>query len=198
MKKTTDTARYIYRFRFFSSSGKTYTRTRRFDHKITEQEEREVCRNYELQLSLAHNESFPSYSCSYLGPDKKNTSYITNQNIKYPKNINDIIDDLIQYEYTDDEWAVAFDYQNVDGALIHFYGSIPELWKDWWDEAELCPSNDTMCWNIDILAKNKSIHWYISNDDVSFLEFTFESLITMLGHCLTLETIGAENIENHN
>lgn len=189
MKKTTDTTRYIYHFEFFDSSGKAYSRTRRFDHKITEEEKNNICKMYDQQLSAAHNNPILSYSCSYLGPDKKNTAYITNQNTKHPKDIKDVIEDLVKYEWTDDDWAVAFDYQNVDGALIHFYGSIPELWKDWWDESELCPSNDTMCWNIDILAKNKSIHWYVSNDNISQLKFTFEDLMAMLGHCLTLETV---------
>ena len=68
-------------------------------------------------------------------------------------------------------------------------------WKSYTHHFEITidHSNDTMCWNIDILAKNKPNHWYISNDSVSVMKFTFEDLMGMLCHCLTLETIEIKN-----
>lgn len=187
------TDRYTYHFEFFGESGKVYSRTRRLDHKITDQEESDFGNVYVAQISAKQNDPINSWSCSYLGKDKFNDKYVTNIKLKYPLEIKEVIEQLSKYEWQDDEWAIAFDYQNIDGYLIHFYGSIPELWKDWMDEAELCPSNDTMCWNIDILAKNKPSHWYISNDSVSVMKFTFEDLMGMLCHCLTLETIEIKN-----
>lgn len=183
------TDRYTYNFKFFGDSGKVYSRTKRLDHKITEQEENDFGRYYAFQVSSKQKDPINSWSCSYLGKDKFNDKYVTNLKLKRLLEIKEVIEQLSKYEWQDDEWAIVFDYQNIDGHLIHFYGSIPELWKDWWDEAELCPSNDTMCWNIDILAKSKSNHWYISNDSVSSLKFSFEDLMGMLCHCLTLETI---------
>lgn len=183
------TDRYTYNFKLFGDSGKVYSRTKRLDHKITEQEENDFGRYYAFQVSSKQKDPVNSWSCSYLGKDKFNDKYVTNLKLKRLLEIKEVIEQLSRYEWQNDEWAIAFDYQNIEGHLIHFYGSIPELWKDWWDEAELCPSNDTMCWNIDILAKNKPNHWYISNDSVSSLKFSFEDLMGMLCHCLTLETI---------
>jgi hypothetical protein len=185
----TKTNRYAYHFEFRAESGKAYSRTKRFDHKISQEESDYARLMYERQISLKNSEKIISSSCAFLGKEKFNEKYVTNAIVKYPKTIDGIKLELIKFEHQDDLWMISFDYQNIDGALIHFLGPITELWNDWWDEANACPSNETMCWNIEIIANNKKLHWLVSNDSIFSKKFTFEDLISLLGHCLTLETV---------
>ena len=57
-----------------------------------------------------------------------------------------------------------------------------------WDK-DLVPENGAICHNIDIMLKNKSIHYYFDNDEIDSIGYSFENLMADLGYCLTLETI---------
>ena len=71
--------RYKYHFEFFDASGKYYSRTRRFNHKITDEEEIKLTQYYSYLLSLQHNTCIYSSSTSYLGKEPFNEKYITNR-----------------------------------------------------------------------------------------------------------------------
>lgn len=70
--------RYKYRFEFFDASGNSYSRTRCFDHKITDEEEVQLTNYYYNLLELRYNTTIYS-STSYLGKELFNEKYITNQ-----------------------------------------------------------------------------------------------------------------------
>ena len=90
--------------------------------------------------------------------------------------IESIKKELAKYEWTDDIFGIAFDYENVDGHKIHLFCDIKDLWIDWWTK-------------FDIMLKNHSIHYYFDNQEVEDICYSFENLMFDLGYCLTLETI---------
>ena len=53
--------RYKYHFEFFDASGKCYSRTRRFDHKITDEEEAQLTHYYSYLLELRYNTTIYSF-----------------------------------------------------------------------------------------------------------------------------------------
>lgn len=103
--------------------------------------------------------------------------------------IESIKKELSKYEWTDDNFGIAFDYENVDGHEIHLFCGIKELWIDWWTKCNLVPENGAICHNIDIMLKDKSIHYYFDNDEIDAICYSFENLMGDLAYCLTLETI---------
>ena len=71
--------RFVYNFKFFDALNKCYSRTRRFDHKITDEEEIKITQHYSNLLELRYNTCIYSSSMSYLGKEPFNESYITNR-----------------------------------------------------------------------------------------------------------------------
>lgn len=103
--------------------------------------------------------------------------------------IESIKKELVKYEWTDDIFGISFDYENIDGHKIHLFCDIKDLWIDWWTKCDMVPENGAICHNIDIMLKNKSIHYYFDNDEIDSIGYSFENLMGDLGYCLTLETI---------
>jgi hypothetical protein len=71
--------RYKYHFEFYDASGKCYSRTRRFDHKITDEEEVKLTQYYSYLLELRYSTTIYSFSTSYLGKEPFNEKYVTNR-----------------------------------------------------------------------------------------------------------------------
>ena len=103
--------------------------------------------------------------------------------------IESIKKELVKYEWTDDIFTISFDYENVDGHNIHIFCGIKDLWIDWWTKCDMVPENETICHNIDIMLKNRDIHYCFDNDEICAIRYSFEDLMGDLAHCLTLETI---------
>ena len=97
--------------------------------------------------------------------------------------------ELLPYEWTQDQFGITFNYLDDNGSEHFLSASIPELWKDWWNDCKLCPENGVICYNIRIFSKYKCIRILVDNDDIYDKCYCFENLMCDLGYCLTLETV---------
>lgn len=75
-------------------------------------------------------------------------------------------DRLKGFEFKSDN-KVSFLYKNVDGEECSFEGLLRTLYKDWMNECESCPSNDTMIYAIKL-------------NDVSFEVLNFEEFMNVV------------------
>ena len=97
--------------------------------------------------------------------------------------------ELLPYEWTQDQFGISFNYLSDNGSQHFISVSIPELWKDWWNDCDICPENGVICYNIRIFAKYKCIRILVDNDDVYDKCYCCENLMGDLGYCLSLETV---------
>ena len=86
------------------------------------------------------------------------------------------------------ESRILFNYHNVDGKPIFYHGSAIELWRDWWEECNLCPANDDIVENLmfycdGIVGECKSVKF---ERVAEFLNMLFASVPERCANCVAL------------
>lgn len=93
-----------------------------------------------------NNSYYESYWCSVRDSIKSEIDVLVGQEY----------DRLVSLTFTSGD-TISFSYKNIDGEECSFKGTIEELYNDWVGDCDMCPSNDTKIYCVQIGETNLAV-----------------------------------------